>query len=138
MTKTILQDVVFENTNASDLYEMFLSSKHHSNIRGGIPADIQPVEGSGWNTNSGSLYGKILKLVKDKLIVLSWRSRVSLKEGELDMIVVLHLIQSDKNAIIQLTHTIIPDNERYAIYSQNWNDRYWIPWKNHLKSCNNN
>jgi activator of HSP90 ATPase len=138
MTKPILQEVVFENATSSDLYEMFLSSKHHSNFRGGIPADIQPVEGSNWNINNGHHNGKILKLVKDKLIVLSWRSAASLKEDETDMIVILHFIQSNENAIIEFTHTLIPDIQRYEIYFKNWNERYWTPWKDYINSLKNN
>lgn len=134
MTKTIFQETVFENTASSILYDMFLSSKHHSNIRGGMPADIQPVEGSIWNINNGHLYGKILKLVKDKLIVLSWRSGVTTAEEDLDMIVILHFCQSNKNTIVELIHSLIPDEQRYEIYLKNWNERYWIPWKNYTNS----
>lgn len=138
MAKVLLQEAVFENAYASELYEMFLSSKHHSNIRGGMSADIQPVEGSNWNINNGHIYGKILKLVKGKLIVLSWRSGVSLKEEDLDMIVVLHFMQRGTNAIIELTHTVILDEERYEIYLKNWNERYWIPWRDYANLLHNN
>jgi len=134
MTKTIVQETVFENTASSILYDTFLSSKHHSNIRGGMPADIQAVEGGIWNINNGHLYGKILKLVKDKLIVLSWRSGVTTVEEDLDMIVILHFCQSNKNTIVELIHSLIPDEQRYEIYLKNWNERYWIPWKNYVNS----
>lgn len=134
MAKTIFQEIEFENNPSSVLYDMFLSSKHHSNIRGGMPADIQPVEGSIWNINNGHLYGKILKLVKDKLIVLSWRSGVTSTPEDLDMIVILHFIQTNKNSRIELIHSLIPDERRYDIYFKNWNERYWTPWKNYINS----
>lgn len=99
-----------------------------------MPADIQPVEGSAWNINNGHLYGKILKLTKDKLIVLSWRSGVSLAEEDLDMIVILHFVQNNKNTTVKLIHSLIPDDQRYEIYFKNWNERYWTPWKNYINS----
>lgn len=136
MTKTIFQETEFENAPSSVLYDMFLSSEHHSNIRGGMPADIQPVEGSIWNINNGHLYGKVLKLVKDKLIVLSWRSGVTSAEEDLDMIVILRFVQNNNNTIVELTHTLIPDEQRYEIYFKNWNERYWAPWKNYINSLN--
>jgi hypothetical protein len=138
MPKTLLQEVTFTNAEASDMYDMFLSSKHHSNIRGGMPVDIQHLEGYNWNVNNGHLSGKILKLVKGKVIVLSWRSGVSLKTEELDMVVVLHFLQSNNNTIIELTHTLIPDEERYEIYHKNWIERYWTPWKDYMNSLSNN
>src|SRR5260221_8031543 len=79
-TKTITQKVEFKNVNAADLYAMFLSSKHHSNIRGGVSADISENEGTKWSIDSGHIYGKILEIVKGKLIVLSWRSAASTPE----------------------------------------------------------
>ena len=118
MTKTITQKVVFNHMAASELYAMFLNAKHHSNIRDGLPADISDKEGTDWSINKRHIYGKILKLVKDQLIVLSWRSVNSFPE-DIDEIVVINFIQDGKDAFIELTHTNIPER-RYDTVLKSW------------------
>jgi len=132
MTKTITQKVEFNDAAASELYAMFLNTKHHSNIRSGMPADISEKEGTKWSINNGHIYGKILELVKDRLIVLSWRSVNSIPE-DVDEIVVLNFIQNGKDALVELTHANLPER-RYETVLKSWEERYWIPWKNYLST----
>ncbi|MEO8855025.1 MAG: SRPBCC domain-containing protein [Ginsengibacter sp.] len=132
MTKTITQKVEFNDIAASELYTMFLNEKHHSNISGGVPAYISEKEGTKWSVNNGHIYGKILELVKDRLIVLSWRSVNSIPE-DIDEIVVLNFIQNGKDAFVELTHTNLPER-RYKTVLKSWEERYWTPWKIYLST----
>jgi activator of HSP90 ATPase len=132
MTKTITQNVVFKNTKASTLYSMFLDSKQHTAITGGVPAKISAKEGAEFSAHGGYIIGKNLQLVKDKLIVQSWHG-TDWDKGSLDSTFILLFEQKGKDAVIHMTHANIPDKHADGI-KQGWVDYYWIPWKEHLAS----
>jgi activator of HSP90 ATPase len=73
MSKTITQKIAFKNTPAGTLYAMYLDSKHHTALTGG-KANISAKEGAKFNAWNGHILGKNLQLVKNKLIVQSWRN----------------------------------------------------------------
>ncbi|MGH2645410.1 MAG: SRPBCC domain-containing protein [Chitinophagaceae bacterium] len=131
--KIINQKVEFKDAKAGNLFDMFLDSKHHSAIRGGIEVNIQPKEGAEWIIDNGHLYGKILEIVTGKLIVLCWRSAASTPTPEdLDMIVLLRFEQNGDNVLIELTHCNVPEN-RFDIINKSWHERYWEPWKKYAQ-----
>lgn len=131
--KIINQKIEFKDARAGDLFDMFLNSKYHSAIRGGIEVKIQPTEGTAWIIDNGHLYGKVLEIVPGKLIVLRWRSAASTPTpDDLDMIVVLRFEQNEDHALIELTHCNVPDG-RYNIISRSWYERYWEPWKKYVQ-----
>ena len=74
MPKTLTQTITFKNQKASDLYSMYLDSKQHAMITGGGTAKITAKEGAAFSAHGGYCFGKNLQLVKDKLIVQSWRA----------------------------------------------------------------
>lgn len=73
MSKTVIQDVVFENTSPKDIYEIYMDSENHS-IATGAPAKISAKEGSDYSAHSGYITGKNLQLIPNRLIVQSWRA----------------------------------------------------------------
>jgi activator of HSP90 ATPase len=131
MPKTIRQKVVFKNSNAGNLYAMFLNSKHHTKLTGGSTAKISAKEGAKFSAHNGYCFGKNLELVKNKLIVQSWRGS-DWKKTDTDSTFVLHFEQKGKNAVLSMVHANIPNEQLKQIF-EGWKDFYWKPWKEYLK-----
>jgi hypothetical protein len=89
MSKTIIQDVVFKNTTPKALYELYIDGEKHS-IATGAPANISAKEGSEYSAHSGYITGKTLQLVKNKLIVQSWRAQ-SWSADDIDSTFIIYL-----------------------------------------------
>jgi activator of HSP90 ATPase len=73
MSKTIVQKVVFKNIPASTLYNTYMDAKEHS-ASVGVAAKIKNKEGARFSAHDHYVTGKNLHLVKNKLIVQSWRA----------------------------------------------------------------
>ena len=73
MAKTINQKVVFKNTTTKALYDLYMDAKKHTLIAG-APCTISAKEGSKYSVHNGYITGKNLQLIKDKLIVQTWRA----------------------------------------------------------------
>ena len=127
MAKTITQKVVFKNTPVSKLYSMYLDSKQHTAINGGAKANISAREGAKYNVGENYITGKNLHLVKNKLIVQSWRA-VDWAKDDIDSTFIMQFEQKGKDAIINMTHANIPDKQVAGIKS-GWTSYYWAPWK---------
>ncbi|MGP8217500.1 MAG: SRPBCC domain-containing protein [Bacteroidia bacterium] len=132
MAKTIMQKVVFKNTSTGTLYSMYLDSKHHAAITGGMPAKISAKEGAKFSAHGGYITGKNLQLIKNRLIVQSWRGSDWVK-SDTDSTFILLFEQNGKDAVINMTHANIPDKHADDI-KQGWIDYYWKPWKEYLAS----
>ncbi|HTA82967.1 MAG TPA: SRPBCC domain-containing protein [Bacteroidia bacterium] len=130
--KTITQNVVFKNTKTATLYSMYLDSKHHTAITGGVPAKISAKEGAKFSAHDGYIIGKNLQLVKNKLIVQSWYG-TDWEKGSDESTFIMLFEQKGKDAVIHMTHANIPDKHVAGIKS-GWNDYYWTPWKKYLAS----
>ena len=74
MSKTIIQKVVFKNATAKDLYDLYMDEKKHS-MATAVPARISRKVGGRYSVHNGYITGKNLHLVKDKLIVQTWRAQ---------------------------------------------------------------
>jgi len=129
MAKTIVQKVVFKNTTPKALYELYMNAKKHSAATG-VPAQITNKEGAPFSAHAGYITGQNLKLVKDQLIVQSWRGTDwNKKEG--DSTFMIHLEPKGKNVILHAVHANIPDKEAEGI-DKGWHTFYWEPWKQYL------
>ena len=73
MAKTLLQKNVFKNISAATLYGTYIDAKEHSASTGAL-AKIQRKEGTKFTAYDNYITGKTFQLVKDKLIVQSWRA----------------------------------------------------------------
>jgi len=129
MTKTITQKVVFKNTTTKALYNLYMDAKKHSLVTGG-PAKITNKTGTAFSAHDGYIKGKNLQLIKDKLIVQTWKG-ADWAKTDLDSIFVLNLEQKGKDAIVHMTHANVPVKEAAGITS-GWHDYYWKPWKQYL------
>jgi len=129
MAKTITQKVVFKNTTPKQLYDLYMDAKKHSKVTGG-PAKITNKEGAKYSVHGGYIQGKNLQLVKDKMIVQSWRASEWSKD-DLDSTFVLKFESKGKDAEVHMVHANIPDKHVAGI-KKGWGQHYWKPWKNYL------
>lgn len=129
MAKTIVQRVIFRNTTCKILYQLYINAKQHSAVTGST-AKITEEEGSTYSAHGGYITGKNLHMVKNTLIVQTWRAE-DWHEFDMDSILVLAFEQKGKNAVLHLTHANIPDKQTKAI-DKGWHDFYWKLWKKHL------
>lgn len=129
MPKTIVQKVVFKNTTAKALYDLYMDAKKHSLVTGAA-AKISATEGSKYSAHGGYINGKNLQLVKDKLIVQSWKAQDWDKE-DIDSTFIIFLEPKGKDVILHMTHANVPDKHSAGVKS-GWNDYYWKPWKKYL------
>ena len=129
MTKTITQKIVFKNTTANTLYELYMNAKQHSMVTG-APAEISAQEGSKYSTHGGYINGRNLQLVKDRLIVQTWRTQ-GWEETEIDSTFIIYLEQKGKDVVLQAVHANLPE-KHYQSVEKGWQDHYWNLWKQHL------
>lgn len=129
MAKTIVQKVVFKNTTPKALYDLYMDARKHALICG-AECEITPKEGTKFSVYGGYATGKNLQLVKDKLIVQSWRAS-DWDKSEVDSTFIINLEEKGKDVVLHAVHANLPDGEAESI-SQGWHDFYWNPWKLHL------
>jgi activator of HSP90 ATPase len=130
MVKTIFQKVIFKNTSAKTLYGIYMDARKHSAAIG-APVKISSKVGSVFNAHGKYIIGKNLQLIKDKLIVQSWRGGDWAKDA-IDSTFTLQFYQQGKDALLVMTHANVPD-KHYNGIKNGWNDYYWKPWKKYLE-----
>jgi activator of HSP90 ATPase len=129
MAKTIIQEVVFQNTGPRTLYDLYMNADMHSLIAGGA-VTIDDKEGSAFSAHGGYITGKNLQLIKDKLIVQSWRT-LGWDAAATDSTFILYMEQRGNDTVLTMTHANIP-NEHVDSIEKGWFGHYWNPWKQHL------
>jgi activator of HSP90 ATPase len=126
MSKTIIQDVVFENTTPEALYELYMDADKHSKATG-APAKISATEGAEYSVHSGYITGKNLQLIKNRLIVQTWRAQ-NWAVDDIDSTFIIYLEQQGSNTVLHAIHANLPDNAADNINS-GWHKMYWEPWR---------
>jgi activator of HSP90 ATPase len=129
MSKTIIQDVVFKNTDPKDLYELYMDEEKHS-IATGAPAKISPKEGSEYSAHSGYITGKNLQLIKNRLIVQSWRAQ-SWSADDVDSTFIIYLETQGPDTLLHAVHANLPNGAAESI-DAGWHKMYWEPWRSYL------
>jgi len=129
MSKTIVQKVVFKNATPKQLYDLYMDSKKHTESTG-MSAKISDKEGTDFTVSDGYITGKNLKLVKNELIVQTWKAS-DWAEGALDSIFIIRLEAKGKDTVLYATHVNVPD-EQAADIDDGWHTYYWNLWKKHL------
>jgi activator of HSP90 ATPase len=129
MPNTIYQKIVFTSTKTKDLYDLYMDSKKHS-IATGAHASISPKEGGRYSAHDNYIKGKNLQLVKNRLIVQTWRSS-DWDKNDVDSTFIICLEQKGNDAILYATHANVPDDEFDSI-KKGWHEYYWKPWKKYL------
>jgi activator of HSP90 ATPase len=130
MPKTIVQKVVFKNTTPAALYDLYMNPKKHA-LATGAPAEIKAKEGAAFKAHGGYISGENLKLVKDQLIVQSWRGSDWGKK-DADSTFTIFLEPKGKNVTLHAIHANVPDKHAEGL-SDGWHTHYWKPWKKYLE-----
>jgi activator of HSP90 ATPase len=128
MRNVIRQTVVLQ-APAKTLFEMYLDPAAHQAITG-APVDIGYERGSNFRAFDGALTGTMLEVVKPRLIIQSWRSKV-FKAGDPDSTLILSFTPEADEGRIDLIHIDVPDHD-YDGVAQGWEKYYWTPWRAYL------
>jgi activator of HSP90 ATPase len=129
MSNTVIHSVTFKGVSPKQLYDTYLDSKKHGDAIND-KASIVPKVGGSFSA-FGMIKGKFVLLVKDKMIVQTWRSvKFTKKDG--DSILVLKFEKTSKGGRIDMTHTNIPNSDLKGI-QQGWPQYYWKPWTNYFR-----
>lgn len=126
MAKTIVQKVLFKNTTPAILYQLYMNAKKHSMVTGAT-AVITAREGSKYAAHGNYIKGRNLQLIKDKLIVQSWRAS-DWNKDDIDSTFIIDLEQRGRDTLLHVTHANLPDEHAGGI-DKGWHDYYWKPWK---------
>jgi activator of HSP90 ATPase len=126
---TIIQKVVFKNTKRESVYELYMNAQLHSLIIDG-PVEITEKVGSSFNAFKGYITGKNLQLVKNQLIVQSWRGS-DWDKNDADSAFLISLEQNVNDTVLNMVHANVPDDKAKSL-DKGWHDHYWNPWKQHL------
>ena len=129
MSNTILQKSPFKNTGPEELYGLYMDAKKHALATGGS-AKITNKEGLNFNAYDGYIEGRNLLLIKDKLIVQSWRAS-DWNEADTDSTLILFFEAKGKDTVLHVTHANLP-NEHAKSIADGWHKYYWEPWKTFL------
>ena len=129
MAKTIQQINQFK-TKPGNLFKMYADSKLHSEVTGG-KASVGSKAGGSFSAHGGKLKGRILHLVKNKLIVQTWRA-ADWKKTDADSVLTLIFEESRGGAQVRMIHANVPDHDFKGVTS-GWKVYYWDPWKKHLE-----
>lgn len=126
MTKTIVQKIIFRNVTADALYDLYMNARKHT-MATGARAKITAKEGSRFSAHENYITGKNLQLIKNRLIVQSWRATDWEKE-DADSTFIIYLEPKGKNTVLHATHANIPVKHVDGI-NKGWHQYYWEPWR---------
>jgi len=129
MSKTIVQKIIFKKTRTAVLFNLYMDSHQHTTVTQSI-ATISPKEGGRYSAHDQYITGKNLRLVKNRLIVQTWRAS-NWGEDIADSVFIIALEQKGRDVIVSATHANVPDEE-FEDLKNGWTEFYWKPWKEYL------
>jgi uncharacterized protein YndB with AHSA1/START domain len=112
------------------LYEMYVDSKLHAAFTG-LAVEIEPRPGGSFRAFNGAIWGNILEMVPNRLIVQRWRSK-NFPQEAIDSTLVLSFWPEGAAGRIELVHANVPE-EDFAGVSEGWSKFYWNPWRAYLE-----
>ena len=127
--RNVIRQTVVLPAFAETLIEMYLDPAIHQAITG-APVQIGDKSGSEFKAFDGALTGTILEVIKPRLIIQSWRSKVFRAEDP-DSTLILSFIPQFNEGRIDLIHIDVPDHD-YEGVTQGWEKYYWTPWRAYL------
>ena len=129
--RNVIRQTVVLPAPAATLFDMYLDPVSHQAITG-APVDIGDERGAEFNAFDGALTGTVLEVVKPRLIVQSWRSKVFRAEDPDSTLILSFTAQGDAGRI-DLIHLDVPDHD-YDGVTRGWEKYYWEPWRAYLAS----
>jgi activator of HSP90 ATPase len=130
MAKNIVHKIVFKNTDSKALYDLYMNSKKHT-VATGAPARISNKAGGKYSAHGGYITGENLLLLKDTLIVQTWRT-LEWDKNDPDSTFTIILESKGKNVTLHAVHSNLPEKYAESI-DKGWHAHYWEPWKKYLK-----
>lgn len=127
-TKTVEQTINFNGVKPSELYDMYLDSKHHGKIVNG-KVKISKKVGAKFTVWDDKMGGRNLMLVPGKTVVQSWGTG---KKNEEDSVLILSFLKKKSGAQLHMVHTHLPARIANDV-DEGWKKYYWTPWKKYLK-----
>ncbi len=128
MTPAIQQRVRFDVPPAR-LFRLYMDSREHSAATR-AKAVVSKRVGGKFSAFDGTLSGKFLAIVPNRMIVQSWRSK-HWKATDLDSILVLSFSETRRGGQIDLVHVNVPAHDHDGV-THGWEKYYWKPWMAYL------
>lgn len=129
MVRTIEQLVELP-ASAATLYRTYVDPKQHAAVTG-APVSIGEEPGSQFLAFNGTLSGRVLFTVPDRMLVQTWRSNQWDPE-DLDSILTLRFVESGPaSASIELIHVGVAESDLVGV-TEGWTNFYWTPWREYL------
>ena len=128
MTPAIQQRVRF-NVSPGRLFNLYLDSRQHS-VATRAKAVVSKRVGGKFSAFDGTISGRFLAIVPNRMIVQLWRSK-HWKETDLDSVLVLTFSQTRRGAQIDLVHANVPAHDHDGV-TRGWEKYYWKPWRVYL------
>jgi activator of HSP90 ATPase len=111
------------------LWAMYLSVDEHAALTG-FPVTIAPRAGAEFRAFNGAIWGSILDVVVNRLVVQQWRSK-NFPQDALDSKLVLSFWPEGAGGRIEVVHANVPE-EDFAGVREGWSKFYWNPWRAYL------
>lgn len=129
MAKAIIHKILFKDTSPEVLYHLYMDAKLHTIVTG-APAKISKKVGGSFSAHGDYISGKNLHLVKNELIVQTWRA-VDWDKAVPDSIFIITLEPKANDTVLHAVHANLPD-KAMADIDKGWHKHYWKPWKQYL------
>lgn len=130
MRSVIYQSVTLP-ARGEALFDMYMDPAQHAAITG-EPVVIGEQSGSEFRAFGDMLSGSMLKAIRPRLIVQSWRSAIFTSEDP-DSTLILSFVPLGNEGRIDLVHLDVPDHD-YDGVTEGWEKFYWTPWREYLRT----
>lgn len=130
MPKTVQQSVRFK-ASPERLFDIYMDSRKHSAATN-AKAKLSRSVGGRFTAHNGYIRGKNLAIVRNRMMVQSWRGR-DWKKTDMDSVLMLvfRRVPAGRGRI-DMVHANVPDRW-YSLIKRGWNEYYWKPWKAYLR-----
>lgn len=129
--RSIIYQSVLLPAPASLLFDMYVDASQHAAFTG-HPVTIGEDSGCEFRAFDDMLSGTMLKVIRPRLIVQSWRS-MKFNDEDQDSTLILSFEEQGEEGRIDLVHLDVPESD-YAGVNEGWEKFYWIPWREYLNS----
>lgn len=115
----------------TQVYVAWLDGKKHAAMTGAKATGTAKV-GSKFTAWDGYIWGKNVKLVKDKQIVQAWRTS-EFADSDPDSTLTITLAKTKTGTKLTLKHTGTPKSQETS-YRSGWQDHYFDPMQEYFSS----
>ena len=131
MASTFKQTVKFDYPPAK-LFNLYMDTKLHA-ASTGYKAKITGEVGKNFSAGDGWIRGKNLHIIKNKLIVQTWRGNDWDKSIPDTILTLAFSPTPDGGTELELFHSNVPDMFVVEL-KKGWKMHYWQPWKKFINS----